>query len=145
MQQQQDVCDNTSTGYTATSSTAGATFAWTRAVVVGIANPIGSGATSSINESLDNTTTAPVVVRYIITPSYGVCAGTPFNLDVTVNPNGQVDQPGNQVLCNGANTTAINFTTVNTGGVTSYSWTNSVPGIGLAASGSGNIGTHFPQ
>jgi PKD repeat protein len=80
------------------------------------------------------------VVRYVITPSSGTCAGTPFNLDVTVNPIGQVDQPGNQVLCNGVNTTAVNFTTVNGGGVTTYSWTNSVPGIGLAASGSGNIG-----
>ena len=82
--------------YTATSSTAGATFAWTRAVVAGIANPIGSGATSSINESLDNTTTAPVVVRYVITPSYGACAGTPFNLDVTVNPTAVITSAATQ-------------------------------------------------
>ena len=133
------ICDNASTAYTATSSTAGSTFAWTRAVVAGIANPIGSGATSSINENLDNTTTAPVVVRYVITPSYGTCTGTPFNLDVTVNPNGDVTQPGNQVLCNGSSTTAVIFGTANTVGVTTYSWTNSAPGIGLAASGNGDI------
>ena len=36
-------------------------------------------------------------------------------------------------------TTAINFTTTNIIGTTTYSWTNSAPGIGLAAIGSGNI------
>ena len=33
----------------------------------------------------------------------------------------------------------VNFTTTNTIGTTTYNWTNSVPGIGLAASGTGNI------
>ena len=134
------VCDVTALAYTATSSTPGASFSWTRAVVAGISNVAGSGATALINESLDNTTTAPVNAIYIITPRINGCNGTPFTLTVTVNPLGQVDQPGNQIVCNTVNTTAaINFTTVNSGGVTSYTWTNSVPGIGLAASGTGNI------
>jgi YVTN family beta-propeller protein len=45
-------------------------------------------------------------------------------------------QPGNQTLIAGSATSAVNFT-----GATSYSWTNDNPAIGLAASGSGNIGS----
>jgi PKD repeat protein len=136
----QTVCNTTPLGYTATSSTVGASFSWTRAVVAGISNGIGAGATALINESLTNTTTAPVNAIYIITPGINGCNGTPFSLTVTVNPAGQVDQPVNQSVCNGANTAVVNFTTTNIGGVTTYSWTNSVPGIGLPALGNGNIG-----
>jgi len=35
----------------------------------------------------------------------------------------------------------VSFTTVTTGGVTTYTWTNDQPTIGLAATGSGNIPT----
>jgi hypothetical protein len=49
-----------------------------------------------------------------------------------------VNQIGNQVVCNGASTTAVVFSTVNTGGTTTYTWTNSNPAIGLAASSGGN-------
>ena len=70
----------------------------------------------------------------------GSCVGATFTVTVTVNPTGQVDQPANQVVCNGDNTAAVNFTTNNIGGSTTYSWTNSVPGIGLPASGNGPIG-----
>ena len=124
------VCNSTPLGYTATSSTAGASFSWTRTVVAGISNGAGAGATSLINETLNNTTNSPVNAVYIITPAINGCNGTPFNLTVTVNPIGEVDQPGNQTVCNGTNTAAINFTTTNLGGVTTYSWTNSIPGIG---------------
>jgi YVTN family beta-propeller protein len=50
-----------------------------------------------------------------------------------------VDQPANQMICNDSITTPINFT----GGVigTVYNWTNNTPSIGLASSGSGNIGS----
>ncbi len=58
---------------------------------------------------------------------------------VEVNPEGQVDDPTDQALCNGVTTLAINFTTTNTIGTTSYSWVNDNPAIGLAANGLGNI------
>ncbi len=58
---------------------------------------------------------------------------------ITVNPTGEVDQPESQVVCNGDNTTTVTFATINTGGVTTYTWTNDQPTIGLAASGNGNI------
>lgn len=60
-------------------------------------------------------------------------------VDVTINPPANVNPVANQTLCNGANTTAVNFTGTVPG--TSYTWTNSNPSIGLGASGSGNIGS----
>ena len=36
---------------------------------------------------------------------------------------------------------AVTFGTTNTGGLTAYAWTNTAPGIGLLASGVGNIGS----
>ena len=118
-----NVCDNVPLGYTATSSTVGATFAWTRAVVVGIANGAGAGATSSINESLDNTTTAPVAVTYIITPSYAGCAGTPFNLVVTVNPTSVITSAATKTVCN---TTPLAYTATSSTPGASFSWTRAV-------------------
>ena len=60
-----------------------------------------------------------------------------------MNPTGQVNLPANQVVCNGSYTSSVTFATVNTGGTTTYTWTNDLPSIGLAASGSGNISA-FP-
>lgn len=61
------------------------------------------------------------------------------SIQITVNPNGQVNQPGNQSLCANTPTTAVIFETNNTGGTTTYAWTNDNTNIGLAASGGGNI------
>jgi len=67
------------------------------------------------------------------------CDGPTKTFTITVNPTGEVDQPASQVVCNGDNTAAVSFTTVTTGGVTSYTWTNDQPTIGLSATGNGNI------
>ena len=53
-----------------------------------------------------------------------------FSLNVIVNPTAQVDQPLDQVICNG-DTTSID-TTENTGGTTTYAWINNTPSIGLS-------------
>ena len=68
-----------------------------------------------------------------------MCDGPTKTFTITVNPTGEVDQPASQVVCNGDNTTTVTFATVNTGGVTTYTWTNNDISIGLAASGTGNI------
>jgi hypothetical protein len=90
-----------------------------------------------------NYTTLPLnATRYyrcLISSSNQLCS--PFQsscVTVTVNPAGQVNQPANQALCNGSATSVI-FGTSNTGGTTTYAWTNSTTAIGLGASGSGNI------
>ncbi len=54
---------------------------------------------------------------------------------VTVNPIPVVNTVADQVVCNGANTTDINFT----GTATSYEWTNDNTTIGLGSNGTGDI------
>ena len=121
------VCDVTPLAYTSTSSTAGATFAWTRAVVAGISNGAGAGATALINESLDNTTTAPVNVTYVITPSSGGCPGTSFNLVVTVNPTAVITSAATKTVCD---VTALNYTATSSTAGATFGWTRAaVAGI----------------
>ena len=79
------ICSGTNFSYTATSTASGATFSWTRAVVTGISNGVGSGSTGNISEILTNTTAAAVVVTYAITTTAYGCTNTQ-NVTVTVNP-----------------------------------------------------------
>ncbi len=132
-----DIC----TGFTATITTNGnTTFCQGGSVTLTAA-----GGTNVNNTYLwsNGSTASSVTVNsagtYTVTVNHaGLCTSTASVL-VTVNPLGQVNQPLNQVVCNGSNTTAVIFGTTNTGGTTTYAWTNNNPGIGLAASGTGNI------
>ena len=76
-----------------------------------------------------------------MTPHYEngsvICDGPGKSFTITVNPTAEVEQPADQVVCNGSATTDVVFATTTTGGNMSYSWTNDEPGIGLASSGSG--------
>lgn len=117
------------------------TYAWTNNTTsIGLAAS-GSGNIAAFTAL--NTGTAPVVATIIVTPSYtnaGVTtAGTPVTFTITVNPAAQVNQPASQVISNGQSTAVVTFTTVNTGGTTTYDWVNNTTSIGLAASGTGNI------
>ncbi len=86
---------------------------------------------------------SPVVATIVATPNFENgsvnCDGPVKVFTITVNPTAQIDLPDNQVVCNDAPTLPIIFTTTNSGGVTTYTWTNDQPSIGLAASGSGDI------
>ncbi|GAA4335373.1 PKD-like domain-containing protein [Flaviaesturariibacter amylovorans] len=64
----------------------------------------------------------------------GVCATT-ATATITVLPRAAVNTVSNQVHCAGSSVAALAFT----GSATSFSWTNSEPGIGLPASGSGGL------
>jgi hypothetical protein len=90
-----------------------------------------------------NTGTAAITATITVTPTFtngGVsCAGTASTYTITVNPTATVNAVANQTLCNGAATTAVNFSTTVTGGTVVYNWTNNTPSIGLAATGTGNI------
>ena len=120
-----------------TSPEAGTTFAWTNSDgSIGLATS-GTGPIPSFVAT--NPGTAPVVATITVTPTSNGCAGTPLTFTITVNPTGQVNKPVDQFVCNGALTAPVNFSTNNTGGVTTYTWTNDTPSIGLAATGSGDI------
>jgi PKD repeat protein len=117
------------------------TYSWTNSAPgIGLA---ASGTGDIAAFTAVNIGTAPVVASIVVTPSYsdGVvnCPGPAKTFTITVNPTAQVNQPSSQVVCNNTGTAAINFTTANTIGATTYSWSNSDPSIGLGASGTGNI------
>ncbi len=138
----QVICHNTPTNIALSTTTTGTvTYSWTATLTSGTANGFSNNSGSTIAQTLTNTTTSPATVTYHITPYIGGCAGTAIDVAIIVNPAGQVNQPASQVVCNNAATTAINFTTSNLVGTTTYSWTNNTTSIGLGASGSGDIGS----
>jgi len=95
------ICNQTLQNYTITSDVIGATFSWSRATVAGISNAAVSNQTSnSINETLVNTTSAPIVVTYTIIPAANSCTGTPFQYQVTVNPTATITSAANATICN---------------------------------------------
>jgi gliding motility-associated-like protein len=133
------ICSATSFDYTATSAAASPSFAWTRAGILGINGGTGSAGPGNVNEVLTNTTTAPISVTYVYVTTAAGCTGNPQNVVVVVNPAGQVNDPADQIFCKNNVIPAITFSTVNSGGTTTYTWTNSETGIGLATNGTGNI------
>ena len=124
-------CSNTSYTYNITSSSSAPVpvFSWTRAVVAGITNPLGSGTSDAITETLVNSTTNPIVVHYIITPIVNGCNGTPFDVSVTVNPTSVITSAATANWCNNVSNT-YNITSSSTTPTPAYTWTRSaVAGI----------------
>lgn len=113
----------------------GTTYSWTNDnTSIGIA----AGGTGNIASfSAVNTGTAPVTATIEVTPHANNCAGVARSFTVMVNPTPHVTDPADQVVCNGSATATVNFAGAVSG--TSYSWTNDLTSIGLAASGNGNI------
>ena len=136
------VTGETTTAVDLTSPTTGVTFAWTVSVPTGITGVTTlTGADNIPAETLINSTTQPLDVVYtaIATGDVGFdCEGLPTDYTVTVNPQAQVNPVDNQVVCNDENLT-IEFSTIVTGGTTTFSWTNDNTAIGLDATGTGNI------
>ncbi len=128
--------------FTTANSGGTTTYTWTNNNTnIGLA---GSGTGNITSFTATNATTAPITGTITITPTFtnGVaCSGPVTTFDITVNPRAQVDDPADLTRCNGEAVPAINFSTQNSGGTTTYTWTNSLPSIGLLASGSGNIAT----
>jgi len=131
-------CNNVANTYNITSSTVSAslTLAWTRAAVAGISNPSNAGTGATITETLVNTTTDPVVVTYMITPTVDNCTGIPLAVNVTVNPTAVITSPATANYCNGV-TMTYNITSNSTTPAPNYAWSRAaVAGI-LNPAGSG--------
>ncbi|GAB3202271.1 hypothetical protein ABID22_002610 [Pontibacter aydingkolensis] len=131
-----NTCSEATFTYTPTSATAGTTYTWTRAAAGGNAAASGDGV---ISETLTNTTTAPITVTYVITPSANDCAGTPQNIVVTINPRPVLSSPLTATVCSG---TAFTYTPASaTPGTLTFRWTRAaVPGISNAAVTSAQTG-----
>jgi gliding motility-associated-like protein len=79
-------CSGIPENYIITSNVDSATFTWSRAAVTGISNAaVANQASGIINEALVNTSNAPVVVTYEITPYIHGCQGVSFYYFVLVN------------------------------------------------------------
>jgi gliding motility-associated-like protein len=87
--------------------------------------------------------TVTVVPSYTNTLTGHQCQGTSQNFQITVNPIPTVNAVASQTICNGANSTAVIFTSNVSN--PSYSWTNSNTTIGVGASGVGNIASFVAQ
>lgn len=131
------VTTNFSTSNTGTGIT---TYNWTNDTpAIGLP----SSGIGNLNFTAINTSTAILVATITVTPTYSLgnlsCIGTPKTFTITINPSAQVNQPNTISVCNGNTIPNIAFSTLNTSGTTTYSWTNSNILIGLSSSGSGDI------
>ena len=139
----QVVCEGDSLGINfATTNTGGtSSFEWTN--TNGNIGLLTSGSGSIPTFTLLNPSTTNQVATISVTPLFTnsgvICTGTPQTFDITVNPTADVNQPSDQVICNGTNSSSITFSTTNTTGTTTYAWTNDNPSIGLGSTGNGNI------
>ena len=80
------ICSGANFTYVPTSATAGATFSWTRPAVTGISNAaITTAQSTNPNETLVNTTSAPVTVNYDYTVTGAGCSNNQ-TVAVVVNP-----------------------------------------------------------
>lgn len=136
------VCNNTTLNIPLTASVP-SNFTW---VAANNPNVGGESTTNQANNTISNTltnvTNTAQTVVYTVTPTAttGGCVGTPQTISVTVNPTATVTPPTNLIVCSGTTVSPAAFTSPQTPAASvTYTWTNSNPAIGLAASGSGNL------
>ena len=103
--------------------------------------PTASGNTI-YQEQYNNTSSVPKTGIYSVVPIHATnsCRGEAKTFTITVLPNmntATINPIASQVLCHNEITTEVTFSGSVPGAI--YSWTNSDPTIGLAASGAGNI------
>ena len=131
------VVTNFSTSNTGSGTTV---YNWTNdSTAIGLA---GNG-TGNINFTATNSTSNPIIATITVTPTYtngnSSCVGSSTTFTITINPSAQVNQPIPISVCNGNTIPVTQFTSQNSIGTTSYSWTNSNTSIGLIATGTGDI------
>lgn len=134
------ICSSASFVYSLSSTTSGASFAWSRPSVTGI-NEAGSNGTSAINEQLTNSTSGSVTVPYVVITSANGCNNGPTGqtISVVVNPTPQLSSSlSPSAVCSN---TVFSYapTSLTTG--TTYSWSRpAVAGISQSAgTGTGSI------
>jgi hypothetical protein len=102
---------------------AGTTYNWSPLTVPTGITGATAGSGTSITGTLTNTSNAPLVAVYTVTPTSGSCPGDDFTVSVTVDPITAITtQPSNvgEVECFGDGFDPISVTAV--GGVLTYQW-----------------------
>ncbi|MFO0449638.1 MAG: PKD-like domain-containing protein, partial [Pseudomonadota bacterium] len=85
-----------------------------------------------------NLSNTRITSQFIVTPFSNGCSGEPALFQIVVDPIPRLDPINNIVVCGLRSTDPINFTGSPIAG-TVFNWTNSNIGIGLPATGTGNI------
>lgn len=93
------ICSGSTFAYTATSDAAVPSFAWTRATVDGITEAAVNNGTGNVNETLTNTTNAPIDVTYVYVTTANGCSNSAQNVVVWVNPKPQGSLTANGPFC----------------------------------------------
>ena len=120
-------------------------MSWTRAVVPGISNTIGTSTSGNISETLINTTSAPIEVVYVYTLTLNGCTNTQ-SVRVTVNPNDiLLNTPTAIEICSGSVFNFVPTTSINT---TVFSWNRgtvigTAPTINETLINNGNSSVNF--
>lgn len=134
----QTFCENTSSvAVNFNSSLNGTTFQWTNTnTSIGLVS-MGSG--SSIESFITaNPTSDNISATVTIIPSsLAGCVGNSVSFDYNINIQPEIQAISNIGACNGEVVNSISFSG-NSSNI-AYSWTNSTPSIGLAASGLGDV------
>ena len=137
----QTICSNSSSApVTISSTTTNALISWTATSVPASISGVNttSGNTNIPAFNIVNSSNSPQTITFLANASTSgnlSCPGGGIPYTITVNPTATIDPIGNQVICAGTLSSAINFT----GNATNYTWTNNTSSIGLGASGNGNI------
>lgn len=134
------ICSGTTFGYTATSATANATFAWSRAAVAGIAEAASTG-TGNVSETLTNTTTTAIDVVYSYITTAAGCSSSAQSVTVSIKPLPILNSTLTPAaICSGA-TFGYTATSATGGGSATFAWSRAtVTGITEA----GNSGSSNP-
>lgn len=110
------ICSGSAVNFPLTSDF-GTSYSW---IATNNANITGESTTaqssSTINNTLVNTSAIAQTVTYTVTPSASGCAGTPQTVSVLVNPAPTVNAGPDVSICTGTSTT------LTATGATSYSW-----------------------
>jgi len=134
----QFVCNGSSTAAINFTGT-GTVYTWTNSQPsIGLpASGTGNIASFTAINTGYTSITALITVTPSITNGGVTCTGAPVSFFIKVSPTPTVNSVPNQVLCNGASTTPITFTGTVAG--TTFNWINTLPSIGLAPVGTGDI------
>ncbi|MGZ3902281.1 MAG: PKD-like domain-containing protein [Bacteroidia bacterium] len=130
----QTFCSGGATSIALSSTTGGATFAWT----VTQTNVSGASAASgsNITQTLTATGTSNGTAVYTITPTAGGCNGTPVTATVTVKPvPSATATPNSQTFCSGGST-SIALTSDVAG--STFAWTVTQTNVSGASASSGS-------
>ena len=123
-------------------------YTWSTPTNIGASNNPITG-TGNLNQFVTNINlTSVTTANYVVVPTYSLnnvnCSGDPLNFKITVVPTPDLQDPQNQIVCNGDPTASVVFQSnvLNT----DYVWFNNNITTGLNANGTGsNIPTFIGQ